>query len=173
MTPPDQAEQGAASRVVPQPGAVPSSSARHPGDRGQRRGSRSRALSPPLDRSHRSPLSPTPAASEPPFEIEQLRRGAQSGPHQSLRLSATRRDGNRRNRPWRSRLSKIRNPRVAAAVAEPRGRKQLSAMMPWLKDRDIVDGYRRSPHRQRWQAFGPLRCLGHAVARRHFASLLA
>jgi hypothetical protein len=95
----------------PNPARFPSSSARRPGDRGQRRGSRSRAPSPPLDRNHRSPLSPTPAASEPPVEIEQLRRGAQSGPHQSLRLSATRRDGNRRNRPLRSHPSQ--GPRSA------------------------------------------------------------
>jgi hypothetical protein len=40
---------------------------------------------PPLDRDHRPPLPPAPAAPEPPFEIEDLRAGAQSGPQQSLR----------------------------------------------------------------------------------------
>ena len=63
------------------------------------------------------------------------------------------------------RLSKIR----CAAVGKRRGRKQLSATIPCSKDRDIGDGYRGSPHRQRWQAFGLLRRRGHAVAGRHFA----
>ena len=40
---------------------------------------------PPLHRNHRPPLSPTPAASEPPFEIQNLGRVAQPSSQQSLR----------------------------------------------------------------------------------------
>ena len=42
----------------------------------------SRALCPPLDRNHRSPLAPAPAAPETALEIEHLRRPAQSDPQQ-------------------------------------------------------------------------------------------
>ena len=88
---PDQAEQAAASRVVPQPGAVPSAG---PDDWTstlcQNGGPRSvtwqlRAWPLPLDRNHRPPLPPAPAAPKAPFEVEQLRRGFQPHPQQRLR----------------------------------------------------------------------------------------
>ena len=36
----------------------------------------SHALTPPLHRNNRSPFSPAPATPEPPFEVENLDRGA-------------------------------------------------------------------------------------------------
>jgi hypothetical protein len=44
-----------------------------------------RSPPPPLHGNHRSPLPPAPAAPEPPFEVENLCRGAQPDPQQSLR----------------------------------------------------------------------------------------
>ena len=38
-----------------------------------------------VHRNHRPPLLPAPSAPEPPFEVENLGRGAQSGPEQRLR----------------------------------------------------------------------------------------
>jgi hypothetical protein len=43
------------------------------------------ALPPPLHRNHRPPLPSALAAPEPPVEVENLCRGAQSGPEQRLR----------------------------------------------------------------------------------------
>src|SRR5271166_5772923 len=40
---------------------------------------------PATDRNDRSPFPSAPAASEPPFEVENLGRGGQSGPQQRLR----------------------------------------------------------------------------------------
>jgi hypothetical protein len=48
-------------------------------------GHRLRGLAPPLDRNDRAPPPSTPATAKPPFEVEGLDRGAQSGSHQGLR----------------------------------------------------------------------------------------
>jgi hypothetical protein len=45
----------------------------------------SRALPPPINRDHSPPLPAASTTSEPPFEVEDLRSGAQAGSQQSLR----------------------------------------------------------------------------------------